>query len=91
MKEYVLTTVDNPFDPFRQFDEWFSYDLQLGYNTCSLLALFSHTSNDWNEEDNEEELNRAMDEIVNLFNGKIFIKVSKEDFKNESRSTIESK
>ena len=38
MREVMLTTVDNPFDPFDNFDEWYKIDMQFGYNTCGLLA-----------------------------------------------------
>ena len=35
--EFMLTTIDNPFDPFKQFTSWFLYDVEKGYNTCSYL------------------------------------------------------
>ncbi len=35
--ETFITTFDNPFDPFTDFNEWCSYDCQLGYNTCALI------------------------------------------------------
>ena len=38
MRQFMLTTVDNPFDPFDNFEEWFKIDMQFGYNTCGLLA-----------------------------------------------------
>ena len=38
MREVMLTTVDNPFNPFDNFDEWYKIDMQFGYNTCALLA-----------------------------------------------------
>ena len=34
----MLTTVDNPFDPFEQFDSWFMFDVEKGYYSCSKLA-----------------------------------------------------
>jgi hypothetical protein len=37
VEESLLTTEDNPFNPFTQWDEWFSFDILNGYNTCSLL------------------------------------------------------
>lgn len=79
-KEFTLTTIDNPYNPFTQFNDWFSFDSDLGYDTCSLLANFSRTSYDLDDEDNEEELNRAMDEIVDLFDGKLYKKVCREDY-----------
>lgn len=38
MTETMLTTIDNPFDPFEQFVEWYMYDQQKGYNTYSRVA-----------------------------------------------------
>jgi len=38
MREVMLTTVDNPFDPFDNFEEWYNIDMRFGYNTCALLA-----------------------------------------------------
>ena len=36
--EFMITTFDNPFDPFYQFDEWLLFDNMKGYNTCGHLA-----------------------------------------------------
>lgn len=38
MREVMLTTVDNPFDPFDNFEEWYKIDMLFGYNTCALVA-----------------------------------------------------
>lgn len=45
-KYYYLTTVDNPYSPSTQFDEWLAYDMQKGYNSCGHLsrAVESKTS-----------------------------------------------
>ena len=29
-KDYRLTTLDNPFDPFEEFSDWFYYDMEKG-------------------------------------------------------------
>jgi hypothetical protein len=62
--EYMLTTVDNPFDPFTQFDEWFAYDIKLGYNTTALLARVVVNSNDLSEPDQAVAIQNGIDEIV---------------------------
>lgn len=62
--EVMLTTVDNPFNPFTNFDEWFQFDTTKGYNSCGLLARISRTSNSLSEEEYEREVNRAIDEII---------------------------
>ena len=72
----LLTTVDNPFDPFDQPDEWLSFDLVSGYRTNQLLARFAVLSTDWSDSDYENEINRAMEEIVQLLP---FYKIVKRD------------
>jgi hypothetical protein len=62
--EYMLTTVDNPFDPFTQFDEWLSYDTVLGYNTPGYLAAIAHTSDELSDLDLSIAIQEAIDEIV---------------------------
>lgn len=63
MREVMLTTTDNPYDPFEQFDEWFAFDTQKGYNTCAYLARIAKTSNELPDNMNDEETERAIDEI----------------------------
>lgn len=65
MTEYMLTTVDNPFDPFTQYDEWFSWDSKAGYHTPSLLGRVVVISDDLSEADQAHAIQIAIDEIVN--------------------------
>ena len=62
--EYMLTTVDNPFDPFTRFDEWLAYDTKLGYDTPGMLARIAKISNDLSEPDQAVAIQNAIDEIV---------------------------
>lgn len=62
--EYALTTFDNPFDPFEQFDKWFMFDLEKGYNTCGYLARIANISSAMSDEEESEEIKRAIDEII---------------------------
>lgn len=64
MAKCTLTTMDNPFDPFEQFDSWFMYDNDHGYGSCGLLARIAKTSDQLTEEENDEEVERAIDEII---------------------------
>lgn len=64
MSNYALSTIDNPYNPFTQFGEWFVFDVTNGYNSCGYLARIAHTSDALSEEENEEEVERAIDEIV---------------------------
>jgi hypothetical protein len=62
--EYMLTTVDNPFDPFTQFDEWYVWDQGAGYCTPGLLARLAFTSDEISEVDQDLAVQQAIDEIV---------------------------
>ena len=62
--EYMLTTVDNPFDPFTRFDEWFAYDESMGYCTSSFLDRVAKVSDELSEPDAALAIQNAIDEIV---------------------------
>jgi hypothetical protein len=62
--EHMLTTVDNPYDPFTQFDEWLEFDERAGYNTIAFLGRVIRTSDDLSEEDQSLAIELAIDEIV---------------------------
>lgn len=64
MTEHVLTTVDNPWDPFTHFDEWYGYDESHGYHTLSFLARIVRTSDELSEADQSLAIEQAIDEIV---------------------------
>lgn len=60
----TITTVDNPYNPFKQFDDWYAYDEGKGYGTCALLARITKSSDDLSDEDQELAIDEAIDEIV---------------------------
>ena len=61
----MLTTVDNPYDPFTRFDEWYRFDTASGYNTSAFLARVTLTSEELSEADQDLALEQAIDQIVN--------------------------
>ena len=75
MAQVMLTTIDNPYDPFEEFDQWYSYDMDAGYNTCAYLARVSFTSDSLSDKENEQEIERAIDEIIKYDFMNIYIKV----------------
>ena len=75
--QYALTTFDNPYDPFDQFSEWFLFDVEKGYNSCGRLARIANISNDLSEKENNEEIERAIDEIIRYDFMNIYKKVKR--------------
>ena len=62
--EVMLTTVDNPYDYFTDFTSWFLFDVEKGYNTCSYLARIANFTDDMTQKERNEEVERAVDEII---------------------------
>jgi len=85
---FMLTTIDNPFSPFTQFTEWMAFDTEKGYDTCNYLARIAKTSDDLTEEDNELEITRAINEIINFNILGIYKKVTPNDYENQESSEV---
>lgn len=77
--ECMLTTIDNPFDPFKDFTSWFLFDIEKGYNTCSYLARIAKLSEELSEIENDAEVERAIDEIIKHDFMNIYIKVRRKN------------
>lgn len=60
----AITTLDNPFDPIDEFDDWYRFDTDKGYNTCAYLDRIALTSDSLSEQENLNEIERAIDEII---------------------------
>lgn len=77
--DYMLTTFDNPFNPFDDFVRWYKEDLLLGHNCCGLLGRLACTSEIFSDEINEQIIDEAVDEIIKK-EPTIYKKVTKEDY-----------
>lgn len=80
--QYMLTTVDNPFDPFTQWNEWLAYDTLKGYDTPGLLARITNNSFDLSEPDQSVAIDNAIDEIISENVSGMHRKVSKNYLEN---------
>lgn len=61
----MLTTKDNPYDPFEDFTSWFIFDtVDHHYNTCGMLARIARTSRQFSDEENDREIERAINNII---------------------------
>lgn len=79
----MLSTIDNPFNPFKDFNSWFLFDVEKGYNSCAYLARIAKTSNEFTEKEEDEEIERAIDEIIKYDFMNLYIKVTEPNTKKE--------
>ena len=73
----MLTTFDNPFDPFDQFTSWLLFDKEKGHNTCEYLARIANLSDDMSQEEIDIETERAIDSIIKYDVTNTFKKVTR--------------
>lgn len=60
----MLTTADNPYNPFKQYDAWYYYDRAMGYFTPEYLARIANTSSALTDAQNDQIIDDAINEIV---------------------------
>ena len=79
-KDSMLTTTDNPYSPFTQFDEWMAFDHLKGYFTCEYQARITTGSLELSQRDEDRAQELAIDEIVELNVLGIYKKVYESDY-----------
>lgn len=80
MEDRMLTTYDNPYNPFDNFDRWWKEDMRLGHDCCGTLARNALTSVVFSDEKNDELTNEAIDYVISL-DPLIYKAVTKEEAK----------
>lgn len=79
---YMLTTKDNPYNPFVDYDLWYAYDTMHEYNTCAYIARIIRDSSDMSDKEYENEYNRAMTEIISRDPLGIYTRISDPELEN---------
>lgn len=87
MEQCMLTTLDNPYDPFEQFTSWFLFDVEKGYNSCGYLGRIARTSDQLSDEENNAEVERAIDEIIKYDFRNIYKKVKKKVYNSSNKAS----
>ena len=60
MVRCFLTTFDNPYNPYDQFEQWYQYDMDHGYNSSGLLMRLAQTSSQFTDNENAYEIEKAI-------------------------------
>lgn len=79
MRQVMLSTADNPFDPFDQFDSWYNYDMDKGYSSCCYLSRVAFTSDSLSDAENTQEIEHAIDNIIANDPYNAYIKVVRDE------------
>lgn len=77
--DVLLTTIDNPYNPHTQWDEWFAWDSMSGYNTPSYLARIVVTSHELSDAEQDQAIYQAMKEIVEMNINGVYVLIGKND------------
>lgn len=63
--DFMLTTIDNPFNPFDDFEGWFAFDQSIALvSACSQFARIVRTTDFMSEIETDREEKRAIIEIA---------------------------
>ena len=71
----MLSTVDNPYDPYSNFSRWFIYDTLHGYNSCGRLANEYRGSDAMTDTEADAEIEKAIDSVIRLDFMNIYVKL----------------
>lgn len=83
--DVMLTTIDNPFNPHINYDEWLAYDIEMGYNTNGLLDRVANVSDELSDEDYDSIVYEAMKEICKYNVLGIYKLIHKDEITNAGR------
>ena len=65
MKDVLLTTVDNPYNPHTDYYNWFIWDTAHHYNTLQKISTESYDDDSMSDEEHDEMYDLIMNEIIN--------------------------
>ena len=75
---HMLTTIDNPNNPFTDYDAWRDFDEMRGYHTEGYIARIAVPFEHLTEEEKDEERERAIQEILDNDVIGMYIRVTKD-------------
>lgn len=78
-EEQMLSTLDNPYNPFTHFELWNQYDQEKGYNTLAYLGRIVDYTDCVTEEQKREARELAIEQIITIDPLQIYCRVSKDE------------
>ena len=84
-----LTTIDNVFNPFTHFDEWLAFDISNSHYSSETLAKLALVSDSLSEQENQEEIERTIDRIIEIDPERKWVKVHEGSFEDDMKKAKE--
>ena len=78
MIQSMLSTIDNPYDPFTQYDLWYNFDERQGYHSSAYLGRIVKQTEDLGQSVSLTAIDEAIDEIVEQNIIGLYVKVTKD-------------
>ena len=91
MSDCMITTIDNPFNPFTQYDDWLRFDEDMGYYTNEYLARIAEVSSKMPYELYEDQVEKAIDEICAYGVVGLYKKVTRDDYNGNNWHPLDVK
>lgn len=63
--QHMISTDDNPYNPFEKFDQWYAYDQAHGHRSLELLARLARPTDAMSDQEQSQEIEHTIDEISN--------------------------
>ena len=82
-RKFMITTIDNPFNPFDDFNNWFLFDIEKGYYTCSKLARLTNNSDGMTQKEEIDDVERAIERLIEIDPLDIYVKIEKNGKKTQ--------
>ena len=79
-RKVSITTIDNPYDPIDDFDNWFLFDVEKGYYSCNKIARLLDEFDGMTQVEEDQQLEKAIDRLIEIDPLDIYKKVVKEDY-----------
>ena len=76
LEQFMLTTFDNPFNPFENFRDWFVFDIEKGYKCCEIVDRISNVTNEMSSTEKILAQNDAIERFIAVDPLNIYTKVS---------------
>jgi hypothetical protein len=63
-RQVAITTIDNPYSPFTQWQEWNRFDVAQGYHSSAFLARLTQDTELLGETIHQSTVEQAIDEMI---------------------------